>query len=202
MAEDLQAAQGSLRVSALDDVLAWGCAFLGRTGDWPAFNSGPIPEAPGETWLLIAAALSHGLRGLPQTRSLERLFGEHQGRFDPADLRLSAEKILDWADAWLERTGDWPTCDSGVVVNNGRLNWRLIDRSLRAGGGDVPGGSSLADFLASRRGAVQTATFRGADPGLGRCISQTSRPLADRCLWARRRGTHRKLARDPTPHSL
>ncbi len=154
MAEDLRR-RGEPPGLALDDVLAWGCAFLGRTGDWPAFNSGPIPEAPGETWLLIAAALSHGLRGLPQTRSLERLFGEHQGRFDPADLRLSAEKILDWADAWLERTGDWPTCDSGVVVNNGRLNWRLIDRSLRAGGGDVPGGSSLADFLASRRGAVR-----------------------------------------------
>jgi hypothetical protein len=138
-----------------DEVLAWGCAFLGRTGDWPVYNSGAIPEAPGETWLLIAAALAHGLRGLPRTRSLERLFAEHEARFNPADLRLSADKILDWADGWLARTGDWPTRDSGLIVSGGRLNWRLIDRSLSASSGDVAGDSSLADFLASRRGVVR-----------------------------------------------
>ena len=29
-----------------DEVFAWGTAFLGRTGDWPDYTSGPIPEAP------------------------------------------------------------------------------------------------------------------------------------------------------------
>src|SRR5437879_1602233 len=55
-----------------DKVLAWADAFLARTGDWPQSTSGAIPEAPGETWLLVAAALAFGLRGFPPKGSIPR----------------------------------------------------------------------------------------------------------------------------------
>ena len=142
------------RLSA-DEVLAWGSAFFGRIGDWPNHTSGPIPEAPGETWLLIAAALARGLRGLPCSGTLARFFSERRGRFKPADMKLCDEQIVAWADAWLERTGDWPTHDSGLILSGGRITWRLVDLALRAGRGELREEGSLEEFLASRRGVAR-----------------------------------------------
>ncbi len=138
-----------------NEVLAWGTAFFGRTGDWPNHASGPIPEAPGETWLLVAAALARGLRGLPCSRTLARFFSERRVRFNPADLKLSDEQIVAWADAWLARTGDWPTRDSGLILSGGRITWRLVDLALRAGRGDSREVGSLEGILASRRGVAR-----------------------------------------------
>jgi hypothetical protein len=45
-------------------ILAWMRAFHDRTGTWPRHTSGPIPEAPGETWATVHWALVHGRRGL------------------------------------------------------------------------------------------------------------------------------------------
>src|SRR2546422_791984 len=45
-------------------VLAWARAYRRRTGKWPAQRSGPIAEAPDETWQGIDAALRYGRRGL------------------------------------------------------------------------------------------------------------------------------------------
>jgi len=55
-------ALSSLRVVEL---LPWAEAHFQRTHAWPTNDSGPIPEAPGETWLGIDNALRHGRRGLP-----------------------------------------------------------------------------------------------------------------------------------------
>src|SRR5207302_1839998 len=44
-------------------ILRWCDAHHSRTGRWPTQASGPIPEAPGETWLGVNHALSEGLRG-------------------------------------------------------------------------------------------------------------------------------------------
>jgi hypothetical protein len=41
-------------------ILAWADAHHGRTGKWPSADAGPIPEAPGETWRGVHAALSAG----------------------------------------------------------------------------------------------------------------------------------------------
>src|SRR5262245_22859972 len=42
--------QGRLPPLRRKDILAWADAHRRRTGTWPTAASGPIPEAPGETW--------------------------------------------------------------------------------------------------------------------------------------------------------
>jgi hypothetical protein len=46
-------------------ILAWADLHHSRTGDWPRQTSGPIADAPGETWMAVAMALHQGNRGLP-----------------------------------------------------------------------------------------------------------------------------------------
>jgi hypothetical protein len=60
-------------------ILAWADAHYKRTGDWPRHISGPIADAPGETWAAVEAALQNGLRGLPGGSSLYRLLVRHRG---------------------------------------------------------------------------------------------------------------------------
>jgi hypothetical protein len=54
-------------------VAVWARAHRRRTGSWPTVRSGAVPEAPGETWRNIDAALRDGSRGLPGGSSLSRL---------------------------------------------------------------------------------------------------------------------------------
>jgi hypothetical protein len=127
-----------------DEVLAWADACLARTGDWPRPDSGPIPEAPGETWLLVAAALAFGVRGFPSGGSIPRFLNEHRGRYNMRDPKFTVGQILDWADAWHARTGDWPTYLSGAIPGAGGVSWGIVQASIRMGRGAVPGGSSSA----------------------------------------------------------
>src|SRR5260370_20843598 len=48
-----------------EQILAWADAHFRRTGSWPTSGSGPIREAPGETWQAVHKALQEGHRGLP-----------------------------------------------------------------------------------------------------------------------------------------
>jgi hypothetical protein len=57
-------------------VRAWAAAYRRRTGHRPRVKSGPIPEAPGETWSGVNQALHAGLRGLPGGSSLYRVVGD------------------------------------------------------------------------------------------------------------------------------
>jgi hypothetical protein len=59
-------------------ILAWADAYYERTGRWPNSKSGPIPEAPGETWNAVNLALYLGYRGLPVGDSLGKLLDRHQ----------------------------------------------------------------------------------------------------------------------------
>jgi hypothetical protein len=54
-------------------VLGWARAHCRRTGRWPTRRSGPVADAPGETWEEVHAALLEGLRGLPGGTSLAQL---------------------------------------------------------------------------------------------------------------------------------
>jgi hypothetical protein len=56
-------------------ILRWARAHKRRTGRWPSVVSGPIPEAPGETWNAVNLALHQGARGLPGGSSLVRQLG-------------------------------------------------------------------------------------------------------------------------------
>ncbi len=60
-------------------ILAWADAHYRRTGDWPRHISGPIADAPGETWGAVDTALQSGLRGLPGGSSLYRVLVRHRG---------------------------------------------------------------------------------------------------------------------------
>lgn len=54
-------------------ICSWIRAHKKRTGRWPTVGSGPIWEAPEETWLRIDTALRHGYRGLRIRCSLAQL---------------------------------------------------------------------------------------------------------------------------------
>jgi hypothetical protein len=54
-------------------VIAWATGHYRRTGRWPGSRSGPVLDAPGETWCGIANALRGGFRGFRPGRALWRL---------------------------------------------------------------------------------------------------------------------------------
>lgn len=60
----------------LDQIKEWALTHYSRTGKWPGADSGPIPEASGETWRGVYQALRSGYRGLPAGGSLKRLVEE------------------------------------------------------------------------------------------------------------------------------
>src|SRR5262249_58060632 len=81
LAQLLAARRGVRNVQALPpltegQIVAWALAHHDRTGGWPYEDSGPVAEAPGETWKNLDAALRQGLRGLPGDSSLARLIAE------------------------------------------------------------------------------------------------------------------------------
>jgi hypothetical protein len=57
----------------ISQILAWADEYQSRAGRWPDCQSGPIAEAPGETWGAIDWSLRKGRRGLPGGLSLPRL---------------------------------------------------------------------------------------------------------------------------------
>jgi hypothetical protein len=132
-----------------EDVLAWADAHRARTGHWPRARSGPIPEAPGETWAAINAALAARARGLTTGGSLARLLAQRRGKRNVAALPvLSESQVLAWADAFHARTGLWPKARSGPVERDAPgEHWRTINGALRRGLRGLPGGDSLARLL-------------------------------------------------------
>jgi hypothetical protein len=136
-----------------EGILAWADAHVQRTGSWPKRTSGPVVDAPGETWSGIEVALSHGIRHLPGGSSLTRLLVERRGLAHPHErTQLNRAQILAWADAWHERTGQWPTTRSGRIPDSDGITWRGVDKALRYGRRGVDGGSSLAQLLVAERG--------------------------------------------------
>jgi hypothetical protein len=61
-------------------ILKWAIRHRKRTGRRPSLRSGPVLDAPGETWKGIHQALERGSRGLPGGDSLSKLLqreGDH-----------------------------------------------------------------------------------------------------------------------------
>jgi hypothetical protein len=131
-----------------EQILAWAGAHRRRTGQWPRIRSGPIREAPEETWKNVDSALVHGCRGLPGGASLARLLAVRLGAPNDKDLpRFTAKRIRNWAAAHRGRTGSWPTLGSGSIPEAPGENWRKVDNALRKGYRGLPGGSSLHRLL-------------------------------------------------------
>ncbi|MFQ5493930.1 MAG: hypothetical protein ACE5EX_00980 [Phycisphaerae bacterium] len=160
-------------------VLAWADEYHRRHGKWPSCRRGDaVPGVPWESWLRINAAFIKGLRGLgPGGSSLARFLNEHRGVPYRNDLpRLTLKQILAWADAYHDRTGDWPMLESGRVPDAPHETWSGLNASLRVGRRGLKGGDSLANLLERRR-RVRKRTrrrFRAIPGG----IRRTSRAKA------------------------
>jgi hypothetical protein len=138
-------------------ILAWADAYHGRTRQWPKQDTSPqlIPGSAGEKWQGVDDAMRRGLRGLPHGGSLARLLARHRGVRNVQDLPpLSEEQILVWADAYHARTGRWPRQENGAEAIPGSRDetWLNVENALKGGWRGMPGGSSLAQLLADRRG--------------------------------------------------
>jgi hypothetical protein len=132
----------------IPQILGWAHTFHARTGEWPTFNSGPVDDAPGETWRGIDRALRSGGRGLLRQSSLTLLGGQkYQRRSKRRTNRLSIPKILAWAEAHYERHGSWPTRSSGPIPGVPAETWMSVCQSLSAGHRGLPGGTTLARLL-------------------------------------------------------
>ncbi len=142
----------SLPRLSYNKILKWCDAHQRRTGKWPTNQSGPIDDAPGETWSGVNAAVRNGIRGLAGGSSLAVLLAHKRGRRTRSALpKLSNAKILGWCDAHQRRTGKWPTRDSGPITDAPGETWLGVDAALRNGCRGLAGGVSLAAFLARHR---------------------------------------------------
>lgn len=65
---------------------------------------------------------------------------------------LTIEQILAWADAYYQRTGNWPDKKSGKVWEPPDETWINIDAALQQGLRGLPRGLSLAKLFAKYRG--------------------------------------------------
>jgi hypothetical protein len=136
---------------SISQILAWADAFHARTGDWPNLTSGPIPEAPGETWGAVQLALKGGARGLPRTPRLSQLLAEHRGwRRAMRRSRLAVHQVLAWAKAFYARTGRWPAPEDGPIIEAAGETWMAVDVALQEGRRGLPRNSSLARLLVTK----------------------------------------------------
>src|SRR5262249_44912972 len=130
-------------------ILRWADAHRERTGRWPHMLSGPVADAPGESWSAINQALLHGFRGLPRRGSLARVLAESRGA--PYRKRshepLTLKQVLAWVRAHRRRTGRWPTGHSGLIQESGGETWHAVDMALRKGSRGLRGGSSLPRLI-------------------------------------------------------
>lgn len=103
------------------------------------------------------------------------------------EMRISA--ILKWADGHRERTGRWPSADSGPVADASGETWRALNRALERGSRGLPGLSSLAKLLARHRGRA----------GFGHLFERPKLSVAGILRWADLH--HRETARWPSRSS-
>jgi hypothetical protein len=147
-------------------ILAWADAHYERNGAWPKRRSGPLADAPGETWKAIDTALDQGCRGLPGGSSLRQLLAEHRGVGNRAGLpALNLGHVLAWARAHYRQTGAWPSHRSGPVLGGPGETWQGIDAALRRGRRGLPGRSSLARLLKEHPAGHPAADPAGSPAG-------------------------------------
>jgi hypothetical protein len=133
-------------------ILAWADAHQRRTGSWPTSDSGSVADAPGETWHAIHSALLLGRRGLPGGSTLPQLLAEHRKVRNPRQLpRLSVKKILTWARAHRQRTGQWPTRATGPIPEAPGETWSAVNSALTSGCRGLAPGMTLTALLAAQR---------------------------------------------------
>ena len=136
-------------------ILVWADAHRRKEGHWPNQSSGPVADAPGESWGSIHGALAAGLRGLRSTFSLAQLLTKYRGApyLHRNTGRLTLEQILSWADAHQARTGQWPKYGSGPIAGTENETWLSVHTALQFGRRGLRPGWSLVRLLAAKRGS-------------------------------------------------
>jgi hypothetical protein len=61
-----------------EQIVKWARLHYHRTGRWRTAHSGPVADAPGDTWAGVNQALYSGRRGLPGVESLAGLLARHR----------------------------------------------------------------------------------------------------------------------------
>ena len=135
----------------VDQIRAWAETHRTRTGRWPMTASGPIPEAPGESWSRIDAALKQGKRGVKRRMTLAEFLTGRPKRSYIRGRPLTESKILAWADAYRRRHGCWPNRASGVIPGASGETWQRIDCALLRGNRGLEPGASLYRLLKQNR---------------------------------------------------
>ena len=131
-------------------VLVWADAHKKKTGRWPTAKSGPVAGAD-ETWSGISWALVSGRRGLRQ-QSIAQLLARHGRKRNAMALPpFTYKQILAWADQHRAARNKWPKRNSGAIKGT-EERWSYVDAALKQGNRGLPGGSSLTQLLAERRG--------------------------------------------------
>jgi hypothetical protein len=144
---------GCLPRLTIKQILGWADAYYEQHERWPTTESGPIDNAPGETWKGIDHALRLGMRSLKGDTSLSRLLAKERKVRNIQNLpRLSETQILAWADAHYRRTGAWPTSKSGLIPKTLGDTWSGVNTALKIGRRGLPGRSSLPRLLERKRG--------------------------------------------------
>lgn len=130
---------------SVEQILTWADAHKARGGAWPTEDSGPIADAPDETWGAVNAALIAGNRGLPGGDTVARLLARCRGKRNPAALpRLTIGQIRAWGKAHHARCGVWPTRRSGAIPEAPGETWMAVGKALERGRRGLPHGLSLA----------------------------------------------------------
>jgi hypothetical protein len=102
----------------------------------------------------VDTALRVGQRGLPGGSSLPQILTVHRGVRNHADLPpLSVDQVLAWADAFHERTGEWPKQKHWpeVIPNSDGETWGNLIQAIARGLRGFPGTGTLFDLLAEHR---------------------------------------------------
>jgi hypothetical protein len=150
----------------ISELLKWADAHRQRTGRWPITRSGPIHEAPWDTWAAVDNALGRGIRGCRPGGSLAKLLLKYRGkkpRFGAKRRpRITTQEVLAWADIYHERTGCWPAAETpDPVPNQHHDTWRALNGALYKGTRGLPGRDSLAQLLKRERGVERTSLRSG-----------------------------------------
>ncbi|HMP03959.1 MAG TPA: hypothetical protein PKC45_15810 [Gemmatales bacterium] len=101
------------------------------------------------------AALRSGIRGLPGGSSLPQVLAEDRGVRKHAHLPpLSVDQVLTWADAFHERTGEWPKQKHWPeeIKDSDGETWGNVIQAIAKGLRGFTGNETLFDLLARHRG--------------------------------------------------
>jgi len=141
-------------------LLRWADRYHEKYGRYPHCNDGPIEWAVTETWAGVDKALDTGFRGLPGGSSLAKLLEKYRNKRNLSTLpHLSLEQILEWMDEHHDRTGEWPTVESGEVRTCPSEQWSAINSALGNGMRGLPGRSSLVHVAIQYRGRKDLQDF-------------------------------------------